>query len=194
MRNSSGSACKALLMSESGSRSSASASADFSPDELPVLYLLRPRPLRFTLPLAVGVDEGVGEDPEQPCLQVRAGLELVERGVGLGEGLLDQVFGVRRVAGHPHPGRVELIQVRQHLALEPLAPLLECLRYRCLRYRTHLLRCLHPRPATDAIWPGEYMARPESAERSYRSTVMRRCASGHEHARCNRVSSMFIPP
>src|SRR5262249_38714063 len=139
------------------------------PGELPVLHLLSPGPLRLTLPLAVGVDEGVGEDPEQPCLQVRAGLELLERGVGLGEGLLYQVFGVRRVSGHPHTGCVDLIQVRQRHALESLASLFEC-----LRYRTHLLRCLHPRPATDAIWAGEYIARPGSAEGSYRSTVIQR--------------------
>jgi len=38
------------------------------------------------------------------------------------------------------------------------------------------------------------MARLESAEGSYRSTVIQRCASGHEHARCNRGRTMFIPP
>ena len=167
MRNSSGRACKALLMSESGSLSSASASADFSPrrgvrggpGKLPVLDLLGTGPLRFTLPFAIGVDEGVGEDPEQPRLQVRARLELVERGVGLGKGLLHQVLGVGRVAGHPHPGRVQLIQVRQHLALEPLAPLLECLRYRghLLRYGTHLLGCLLSPPGQRCHWAGEYM-------------------------------------
>jgi len=38
------------------------------------------------------------------------------------------------------------------------------------------------------------MARPESVEGSYRSTVIRRCACGHQHARCNRCRTMFIPP
>ena len=63
-----------------------------------------------------------------------------------------------------------------------------------LRYRTHLLRCLHPRPATDAIWAGEYMARPDPAEGSHRSYIVHGCATGHEHAGCNRGGSVFIPP
>ena len=150
MRNSSGRACSACLMSESGSRSSASASADFrpgggvrgGPGQLPVLDLFGAGPLRLALLLAVAVDERVGQDAEQPRLQVGARLELVERRVRLGERLLDQVLGIRRVPRHPQPGRVELIQVRQHVVLEALAALLEC-----LGYRTHPLGDLPHRPS-----------------------------------------------
>ena len=38
--------------------------------------------------------------------------------VGLRERLLDEVLGVRGVAGHPHRGRVELVEERQRVALE----------------------------------------------------------------------------
>jgi hypothetical protein len=126
------------------------------PGQLPVLDLFRAGPLRLTLLLAVAVDEGVGQDAEQPRLEVRPRLELVERRIGLGERLLDEVFGVRRVAGHAQPGRVELIQVRQHVVLEALASLLEC-----LGYRTHPLGDLLRRPEVTAVWAGGYIpARP----------------------------------
>jgi len=61
--------------------------------ELPVLDLFGAGALRFPLAFAVGV----GQDPEQPRLEVGAFLELVERRVGPGEGLLDQVLGVSSV-------------------------------------------------------------------------------------------------
>jgi hypothetical protein len=96
--------------------------------QLPVLDFLGAGPLRLALSLPVGVDKGVGQDPEQPRLQVRALLELVERGVRLGERLLYQVLGVGRVAGHPERGGVELIQVGQHILLEALTALFESLR------------------------------------------------------------------
>ena len=48
------------------------------PCQLPVLDVLGHRLLRLALLLAVGVDEGVGQDPVEPRLEVRAGLELVE--------------------------------------------------------------------------------------------------------------------
>src|ERR1700735_350152 len=98
------------------------------PRQLPVLDLLRARPLRLAMPLAIGVDEGVGEDPEQPGLQVRALLELVEGGVRLGERLLHQVLSVRWVAGHPKRGGVQLIQEGQYVLLEALTALFEGLR------------------------------------------------------------------
>jgi hypothetical protein len=47
----------------------------------------------------------------------------VERAVGLGEGLLDQVLGVLRVAGHPHRRGVELVEERKRVALEASAAL-----------------------------------------------------------------------
>src|SRR5713101_179914 len=103
------------------------------PGQLPVFDLLGTGPLWLALLLAVGVDEGVGQDPEQPGLQVGARLELMERGIRLGERLLYQVLGIRRVARHAHPRGVQLIQIRQDITLEALAALLEC-----LSDRTHL--------------------------------------------------------
>jgi hypothetical protein len=58
------------------------------------------------------------DDAVEPGLEVGAGLELVERRVGLGERLLDEVLGVTRVAGHPHRRTVELVEERQGVALE----------------------------------------------------------------------------
>src|SRR6185437_16251231 len=55
--------------------------------KLPVLDLLGAGSLRLTLPFAIGVDERVGQDSEQPGLEVRAVLILMERTVGLREGL-----------------------------------------------------------------------------------------------------------
>ena len=72
----------------------------------------------FALALAVGVDEGVGEDLVQPGAQVGAGGVLGEGGVGLGQGVLDQVLGVGGVAGHPQRGGVELAEVGPDLLLE----------------------------------------------------------------------------
>jgi hypothetical protein len=65
----------------------------------------------FALVFAVGVDEGGGEDAVQPGAQVGAGGVLGEAGVGLGEGVLDEVFGVGGVAGQAQGGGVELGQV-----------------------------------------------------------------------------------
>ena len=64
------------------------------PGELPVLDGVRIGLQRLALPLPVEVDVRVGQDPVQPCLQVGAGLVLVERRKGLGVGLLDEVLGV----------------------------------------------------------------------------------------------------
>ena len=86
--------------------------------ELPVGDLVGGRLHRLALPLPVGVDVRVGEDPVQPGLEVRALLELVEGGVRLQVRLLDQVLGVGRVARHPHRGRVELVEERHRVPLE----------------------------------------------------------------------------
>ena len=83
----------------------------------------RHRLLRLALLLPVGVDEGVREDPVEPGLEVGARLELVERGVGLREGLLHQVLGICGVAGHAHRRGVELVQEGQGVALEARGPL-----------------------------------------------------------------------
>jgi hypothetical protein len=77
--------------------------------ELPAVDLLDPGAPRFPVALAVGVNECVGEDPEQPRLEVGALLELVERCISLREGLLHQVIRVSWVPRHLHPSRVQLI-------------------------------------------------------------------------------------
>jgi hypothetical protein len=124
------------------------------PGELPVLDLFRTRPLRLALTLPVGVDKGVSQDPEQPGLKVRTSLELVKRRICLRKGLLHQILGIGRIAGHPHPGRVELVQVWQHVVFEPLAALLKCLGDRTHPFRSRGLQptCLH------AASPGGYNA------------------------------------
>ena len=91
---------------------------------LPVLQLLGGLLDRLSLPLAVGVDVGVGEDPVEPRLEVGAVAVLVERGERLGKALLYEVFGVGAVAGHPQRRRVELVQIRQRVALEARSALL----------------------------------------------------------------------
>ena len=75
--------------------------------EVQVLDVLHVGDLGTPLLRPVGVDVRVGEDPVEPGLQVGAQLEAGEGPVGLQVGLLHQVLGVRRVAGHPEGGRVE---------------------------------------------------------------------------------------
>ena len=147
------------------------------PGQLPVLDLFRARPLRLALLLAVAVDEGIGQDAEQPRLQVRAGLELVERRVRLGERLLHEVLGIRRVTRHPQPRRVELIQERQHILLETLASLLEC-----LGYRTHPLGDLLHRPTIAAVWAGGYIPPIPRLEASQLRGAAAGHAIGYNHA------------
>jgi hypothetical protein len=53
--------------------------------QLPVLDLAGRRRLGLALTFLAAAEEGVGEDAVQPGLQVRAGLELPERGVRPGE-------------------------------------------------------------------------------------------------------------
>ena len=126
------------------------------------------------------------------------GLELVERRVGLGEGLLDQVLGVGRVAGHPHRGRVELIQVGQHILLEPLAPLLESF----FRYGTHPLGCICPRAPTVAglgrrthVPPGPNRTRPLRAGRPGADSCLQARPVQHGHPRLHSVGvRVFLPP
>ena len=55
----------------------------------------------------VRVDVGVGQDPVQPRPKVGALGEAAEAPVGTQIGLLDQVLGVGRVAGHPERGAVQ---------------------------------------------------------------------------------------
>ena len=86
--------------------------------DLPVLDLVGDL-LRLALLLAVGVDVRVGEDAVQPRLEVGARRELVERAERLGVGLLDEVLGVVRAAGHAQAGGVELVEEGQGVGLEP---------------------------------------------------------------------------
>ena len=122
--------------------------------KLPVFDLLCARPLRLALAFAIGVDKGVCEDTEQPRLEVRTVLVLVERAVRLSKRLLYQVLSVSWIAGHPHRCRVQLIQVRQDITFEALVAPLEC-----LRYRTHpLRRAWLAQAMLPAVSGGEYRA------------------------------------
>ena len=67
---------------------------------------------------AVAGDLGVGQDPVQPRLEVRAFPERAEARIGFHHGFLQQVFGVGRVAGHPQGAAVELVEQRKRVALE----------------------------------------------------------------------------
>jgi len=73
--------------------------------------------------LSVAVDEGVGEDPLQPRVEVAA---LPERGkirIGLDEGVLHEVFCIRVLVGHPSGLTVEPRQQWDHVAFESGAQL-----------------------------------------------------------------------
>ncbi len=86
--------------------------------ELPVLDRVGPGLLGAALLLAVGRDVAVGHDAVQPRPHVRARGEAVLSAERLDEGVLDQVLGVVRVAGHPQRAAVEGVQVRERLGLE----------------------------------------------------------------------------
>ena len=92
------------------------------PVQLPVLDRLRVGLERLALLLAVGVDEGVGQDPVEPGLEVGAGPVLVEGAEGLGVGVLHEVLGIGPVTGHTQGGAVELVEVGQGLGLETGGP------------------------------------------------------------------------
>jgi len=101
------------------------------PGDLPVLDLVGLGLLRLALLLAIRVDVRVRQDPVQPRLEVRARLILVEGGEGLGERLLDQVLGIRRVTRHPQGSRVQLVEEGQRLAFEARSPFVGRLGGRC---------------------------------------------------------------
>ena len=77
------------------------------PVEVEVLDLVEIGLVGAALLGPVGVDVGVGEDAVQPRPQVGALLEAAEAAVGPQVGLLHEVLGVGRVAGHPERGRVQ---------------------------------------------------------------------------------------
>ena len=76
--------------------------------EVEVLNLVEVDLVRAPRLLAIPVDIGVGEDPVEPRLQVGARLKGVVGAVGLEEGFLHDILGVRRVARHTEGGRIEL--------------------------------------------------------------------------------------
>ena len=92
-------------------------------DQLPLhRLLLRPvhqRPL-LGAP-AVAVDEGVGQDLEQPGLDVGAPLEALEEPVGPQQRVLHQVLGVALVPRQPDGGAVERVEVAERQPLELVA-------------------------------------------------------------------------
>ncbi len=68
---------------------------------------------------AIRVDERVREDAEEPGLEVRSLFEAIERAIGLEVGLLHEILGVGRVAGHAQRTRVERRHVLHRLLREP---------------------------------------------------------------------------
>ena len=79
------------------------------------------------------------------ALRFVPGAVLVERGERLDERLLDQVLGVGRVAGHAQGGRIELVDERQRVGLEPRGALLDGLLGRCPVLRHRLRAYWQPR-------------------------------------------------
>ena len=87
------------------------------------------------------------------------------------------------------PRRVELIQVRQHIVLEALASLLEC-----LGYLSHPLGDVLCRPMVSTVWAGGYIPAAPGLEASQPAGAGARYTVGDSHAVCNRAPGGFIPP
>ena len=127
-RKFSGRSSSACLTSSSVSRSNSWSSADRlaasessaaeAPVEVHVLDVGEIGLGRPPLARAVRVDEGVGEDPEQPRPQVGALGEAAEPAVRPQVGVLHEVLGVGLVARHPQGGRVQLRCVLHRLVGE----------------------------------------------------------------------------
>ena len=86
-----------------------------APEEVEVLGVVE---VDFVGPALLGpvhVDVGVGEDLVEPGLEVRALLEPAEAAVRAQVGLLHEIFGVGRVAGHAQRARVERIHERHRV-------------------------------------------------------------------------------
>ena len=79
-----------------------------APVEIEVLHLAEVDLRWLADLLSVTIDVGVGQDAVEPRLEVGPLLEAVVGPVRLEERLLDEVFGIRWVAGHPERGGVEL--------------------------------------------------------------------------------------
>ena len=141
--------------------------------------------LRLPLLLAVAVDVGVGQDPVQPGAQVRALGERPERRVGLEEGLLDQVLGIRRVARHPERGGVQLVQQRHRLGGEPLREFLVDRRGGHRHHPPLRLRARPPRQAHSV-----HRVRPDPESRGYRR-IPTRGAGACRPPRCGRLAGPF---
>ncbi len=67
---------------------------------------------------AVAVDERVGQDPEQPGLEVRARLELIAGAHRLDDGVLDQILGLGGAPRHPAAHAVKRVEMTEELDLE----------------------------------------------------------------------------
>jgi hypothetical protein len=92
--------------------------------------------LRLARPLAVGVDKGVGEDPEEPRLEIRAGSELLAEAERADIGFLHEVFCVRLRSRHPERRSVQRVDVGERLALERVLghPVTLSERFRVIRH------------------------------------------------------------
>src|SRR4029078_10952096 len=77
--------------------------------------------LGLRLAAAVGVDEGVREDAEEPRLQIRARRELLTETESPYVGLLHQILRVGLRSGHAQGGAVQRVQEAQRFGLERVA-------------------------------------------------------------------------
>ena len=140
MRNCSGSACIAALISLFGNDSSACSSAERNPAADFLCYVaqlligdLRGRVLlRLPLLLAVAVDVRVDQDPVQPCLEIGSLPERVKPGVGLHHGVLEQILRVLMVTRHPQCLRVERLPQRDDITFEPCMQIWIVAKSRCV--------------------------------------------------------------
>ncbi len=76
---------------------------------------------------AVLVDERVGQDPKEPSLQVRAGMELVPGPHRLDECVLDEILGFRRISRELAGYAVHGVQMSERLVRKGIG--LRCVRY-----------------------------------------------------------------
>ena len=68
--------------------------------------------------LTVNIDVGVLHDAEKPRFAVRAGFEFVPETIGFHVGLLEEIVGIVRVAGHAQREIKKRVDVRHRLAFE----------------------------------------------------------------------------
>jgi hypothetical protein len=78
---------------------------------------------RLTLLLAIAVDIRVGQNPEQPCVQIGVPLERMKTRVRVHHCVLHEVLGVRVILAHSIRVTVEGVVQRNDLTFEPRAQL-----------------------------------------------------------------------